>query len=1614
MKKLLLLFCVFHTLSSTAQKVHFQSGTYLLSSGIEALGQQSESEIASGTAYRILAFSRVLLPGELRSLEEKNIRMVGYLPTHAYLVEMPSAQESLDAVPLLLRLPLVGTSLLTPEMKLSTMLSSGRVADYVERKGVWDVLALCYDVQQTENTAHALSLMGAEILDVNKEEGSISFGIAPAFLRAAAALPAIGFLQQREAPEVPENTIGRRNHRISAIQTQYAGGRKYDGTGVVVGHGDDGDIGPHIDYQGRILANFSGASIGDHGDHVAGIILGAGNLQPKGQGNAPGASLVYYNYPGNLQQVDAHYSTYAVRITTSSYSDGCNAGYTNNTLTVDQDIRQNPLLMHVFSAGNNGTANCNYGAGSGWGNITGGHKQGKNVIAVANLAGNDVIASSSSRGPAHDGRIKPDVSALGTNVYSTTNPNSYTTKTGTSMSCPGVSGVLASLNHAYKSTHNGNEPAGGLMKALLMNGADDLGNAGPDFQYGYGRVNALRTTQSIENNWFFVDSVSQGQTDSVTISVPVGTAEVRVLLYWTDTEALANAGRALVNNLNGHLKKPGQSWLPWVLNPSKNVTALNSLAVRTIDTLNNAEQVTLLAPTPGDYRFVVHGASIPSGSQKYWIVYQLVSDGVEITYPAGGEAFVPGTTESIRWDASPGTTPFALEISTNGGVSWFSAGTAPASARSANLSLPTTVNDNLLLRITRGTQSDVVNAPLKTIGIPSGLAVSYACPDTLKLTWNAIAGASGYVVYRLGLKYMDSLVSVPTTYAKLAIPSTQSHWFAIAAVTPAGKVGPRSNAFQKMPGLQGCVLAQDIHLVASISPVSTVIPDCQASSTMPVQFTWHNSGTDTLSNLLFSYRLNGGAIQNGTAAGPFASGSLQNFTFNSTLNVSTAGSYSLKIWSNLASDQNKFNDTLTVLFSVVASGAVATLPYIQNFDSFTLCASTNNCAATVCPLGGGLTNAPNGSIDDIDWRTFSGATPTASTGPNADHTTGMDNYVYLEASACFNNTAHLLLPCVNLTSSTLPELSVWLSMDGATIGTIHVDVQANGVWHNDIVTPKSGPQGSNWFQWKISLFSFVGKNIVVRFRANTGATGFSDIAMDDISIQEVTSKPVAHFTATPAQACIWQSVVLADQSSNGSTSRKWRIFPTTFSYVGGTDSTSVQAQVLFSATGTYSVTLFATNAYGTDTLVTNNAVTVGNGLTLPLAQDFNSSWVPALWSVLNPDGATTWDRVTVANRTGGTSYAVRMDNYNYNLPPAEDYLVTPTLEINSLPGKLYFDVAYAPYSASYPDALRIDYSTDCGVTWSPTGYYKDGTTLPTTAATTSIFTPTLGSQWRVDTVNFAFTGSSVKFRFASINGFGNNLYLDNIHFTLNSMPAAVAMIQSSLLTACVQQSIVFQQPGPITSTSYAWNFGANAFPTSALGAGPHTVVFQSVGSHKVKLTATNANGSDRDSLFIGVGPTVVAGYTYSSPAIQSIQFTDLSGNQPSLWDWNFGDGTHSTLSSPLKVYTSGGNYTVQLKSWNGCSVDSVSSSIYVSGIGLQEQPWSLSLYPNPTRDKVSWSIQGANLERIEFVDLTGRVMVRIQNPTLQEYSVSDWAAGLYQVRVQTSRGMATMPLVIQP
>ena len=286
------------------------------------------------------------------------------------------------------------------------------------------------------------------------------------------------------------------------------------------------------------------------------------------------------------------------------------------------------------------------------GNITGGHKQGKNVIATANVFENAVLVASSSRGPAHDGRIKPDITANGQDQNSTDPYNEYDGFGGTSGAAPGVAGVSAQLHQAYQELNGGTVAPAALIKGSILNTANDLGNVGPDFIFGWGHLNANRAYELFKDNRYLEANISQGENNTHTLTVPAGAVEVRVMVYWNERAAMVGAGKALVNDLDMIVTAPdGSTKLPWVLDETANAATLDLPATNGEDHLNNVEQVLFENPLAGDYTIDISGFEVPFGPQNYFILYEVITEEITVTYPIGGEGFEPGQQERIRWDA---------------------------------------------------------------------------------------------------------------------------------------------------------------------------------------------------------------------------------------------------------------------------------------------------------------------------------------------------------------------------------------------------------------------------------------------------------------------------------------------------------------------------------------------------------------------------------------------------------------------------------------------------------------------------------------------------------------------------------------------------------------------------------------------------------------------------------------------------------------------------------------------------------------------------------------------------------------------------------------------------
>ena len=252
----------------------------------------------------------------------------------------------------------------------------------------------------------------------------------------------------------------------------------------------------------------------------------------------------------------------------------------------------------------------------------------KNVVAVGAVEGDGSIVSFSSRGPAKDGRVKPDVVARGAQVHSTVPTDSYANLSGTSMASPAVTGIAALITEQWKRSYN-TQPSAAAVKALLIAGTDDLGNPGPDYTYGFGLVNAQKSVDLIRADEGAGQRIrtltfAAGQQQSYEFALVVTqTQNLRVVLNWPDPYIVYDprfsdiAAKALVNDLDVRVVDPsGANIDPYVLDKNN----VNANATRGLNMVDNIEMVDIANAAPGTYRVVVTGVHVQEGPQSAVLV----------------------------------------------------------------------------------------------------------------------------------------------------------------------------------------------------------------------------------------------------------------------------------------------------------------------------------------------------------------------------------------------------------------------------------------------------------------------------------------------------------------------------------------------------------------------------------------------------------------------------------------------------------------------------------------------------------------------------------------------------------------------------------------------------------------------------------------------------------------------------------------------------------------------------------------------------------------------------------------------------------------------------------
>ncbi len=769
---LLTFFLSFFTrvLAQSITPVHLKSGDYFPTS-IEKTTLQAREH------FVIIQFKT--LPNTDDFYTKTGINLLNYLPDNSFFAALP-LNFKLEQLPE----NVSGILKITPVMK--TDLSSWA------NRSVSVIKLVYFETADVSNILRSIEQKGFEVLRFYKGFQTIYVKAKPSYLPLL-DIEEIYWAEPTYEKLEAFNFVERNNHRANVIGDNSRPGKGLTGEGIKIGEWDGGDVGNHEDFNYRLTV-VKKVGVSSHATHVCGTMAGAGNIEPTAKGMAPKAGIFSWDFNNDIPvEMDTCYPKYGYTLTQNSYAyspgdDPCvlRGNYDEISREMDLTVEKYPNLLHVFAAGNSRGSNCRSG---GFKTINSGFQCAKNVLAVAAVTELDGDASFSGCGPTRDGRLKPEVSAVGVSVYSSVPNNGYGFSSGTSMACPGTSGTTA-LVYEYYFKKYGVLMDAHLAKNFMANSADDIGNAGPDFRYGFGRLNARRAVQIIDSKAFQLDSIKQNFTDYDTLKIPKGLFKLKIMLCWNDKAAAIPAKPCLVNDLDlSVIDSLGTVYKPWVLD----TVTHNAVALRGKDSLNNIEQVTIDNPPSGRLIILVNGKRITTSFQNYSLTWDMVNTGVTVTYPNGQESFSPPSSavaaKTIRWDAYNLTGNAKIEYSENKGTTWQTVvSSVPVSQKYyvwANAS--DTINTNkALIKITAGTYVDQSDTTFTIYKIPSTL-VGVICDSQVHFRWPKQKDAVAYKLFQLKAGEMQTIYSGSDTFFTVRpLNNGVTYWFSLSSISKTG------------------------------------------------------------------------------------------------------------------------------------------------------------------------------------------------------------------------------------------------------------------------------------------------------------------------------------------------------------------------------------------------------------------------------------------------------------------------------------------------------------------------------------------------------------------------------------------------------------------------------------------------------------------------------------------------------------------------------------------------------------------------------------------------------------------------------------------------------------
>ena len=418
----------------------------------------------------------------------------------------------------------------------------------------------------------------------------------------------------------------------------------------------------------------------------------------------------------------------------------------------------------------------------------------------------------------------------------------------------------------------------------------------------------------------------------------------------------------------------------------------------------------------------------------------------------------------------------------------------------------------------------------------------------------------------------------------------------------------------------------------------------------------------------------------------------------------------------------------------------------------------------------------------------------------------------------------------------------------------------------------------------------------------------------------VLGSPNANFTSNKTTVCVGQSVIFTNLSTGSPTATAW-------TFQGGTPGTSAVSNptITYNTPGTYSVQLISTNSFGSSSYSVASYIKVLSPSTLPLLENFQSTFVPTNWAVndIGNDGYK-WELSTSAGQA--STQSALFDNWSpgIDISGTRDELLTSVNLTGFLSAKMTFYRAYGlTYAAPNIDSLEVKISTNCGTT-NTQAYLKGGSQISTGVGTgASVYVP-LSTVWVKDSVDLtSYVGNSaVLISFVNRSWYGDGMYLDNINIT-GVMPIPPTASITSVNSGCVGQPITLTDASLGSPTSWTWNMPGGT-PISATTQNT-LVTYATPGVKTISLTVVSSTGTNTAVKTITISALPII--TINTATVCSGIAATLTAGGASTYTWSTGPTTTSISVTPTVTTI----YSVTATSTLGC-VNSKTTTVTVNAL----------------------------------------------------------------------------------